>query len=108
MITVNVTKEQLAHCREVAAAAIRSITGKDGKDILKNWKCFTTSYTLYNNMPTLVLKVNGEQHQGWVFVSLEEGKDGYVISLLNEDHTLKRAIMDVEKEAVRKVLMGNI
>lgn len=107
-MTVKVTKEQLAHCREVAAAAIRSIAGKDGKGILKNWKCSTTSYTLYNNMPTLVLKVAGEQHQGWVFVSLEEGKDGYVISLLNEDHTLKRAVIDVEKETVRQVLMDNI
>ena len=107
-MTVEVTKEQLAHCREVAAAAIRSIAGRDGKYILKKWNCSTTSYTLYNNMPTLVLKVNGKQHQGWVFVSLEEGKDGYVVSLLNEDHTLKRAVVDVEKEAVRQVLMDNI
>lgn len=107
-MTVKVTKEQLAHCREVAAAAIRSIAGKDGKNILKKLGCSTISYTLYNNMPTLVLKVAGEQHQGWVFVSLEEDKDGYVVFLLNEDHTLKRAVVDIEKEAVRKVLMNNI
>ena len=107
-MTVEVTKEQLAHCREVAAAAIRSIAGKDGKGMLKKWNCSTTSYTLYNNMPTLMLKVNGKQHQGWIFVSLEEGKNGYVVSLLNEDHTLKRAVVDVEKETVRQVLMDNI
>ena len=107
-MTVKVTKEQLAHCREVAAATIRSIAGKDGKNILKKLGCSTISYTLYNNMPTLVMKVNGKQHQGWVFVSLEEGKDGYVVSLLNEDHTLKRAVVDVEKETVRQVLMNNI
>ena len=107
-MTVKVTKEQLAHCREVAAATICSIAGRDGKYVLKKLGCSKTSYTLYNNMPTLVLKVAGEQHQGWVFVSLEEGKNSYVVSLLNEDHTLKRAVVDVEREAVRQVLMDNI
>lgn len=35
----------------------------------------------YNNMPSLRLRVSGLVHKGWVTISLDEGRDCYIITL---------------------------
>ena len=45
-------------------------------------------------MPTLMLKVSGVVHKGWVYISLNEGKDLYEVRLLNSD----REVVDMVDE----------
>lgn len=45
---------------------------------------------MYNNMPTLALRVSGAIHKGWVYISLNEGADCYEVRLLNVGRTQVR------------------
>ena len=41
------------------------------------------NYTFYKNMPSLMLKVSGAIHKGYVIISLDESSDTYIITLMD-------------------------
>lgn len=51
--------------------------------------------TIYKNRATLALRVSGVLHKGWVYISLDEGRDCYVITLLSSD---KKKVVSVRDE----------
>lgn len=63
---------------------------------------------LYKDMPTLGLKVNGFLHKGWVFISLNEGKDTYEVRLMKSKEEVKRLVEDVYCDNLGSVLDGLI
>lgn len=60
-----------------------------------SWGVSKKYYTLYNNMPTLMLKVSGLVHKGWVYISLNEGKDLYEVRLMKTKQKCVRTLEDV-------------
>ena len=63
----------------------------------------------YEGMATLALRVSGLRHKGWVYVSLNEGKDCYEVRLLNVARTkVKRTLEEVYCDNLGEVLDGLI
>lgn len=60
---------------------------------------------IYENRATLALRVNGVLHKGWVYVSLDEGRDCYVITLLSSN---KKKVVSVRDEVYCEELGGVI
>lgn len=60
---------------------------------------------IYENRATLALRVNGVLHKGWVYVSLDEGRDCYIITLLSSD---KKKVVSVRDEVYCEELGGVI
>ena len=47
-------------------------------DVVMSWGVSKRIATVYNDMATLALRVSGVLHKGWVYVSLDEGRNVYV------------------------------
>lgn len=64
-------------------------------DMVMSWGVSKRMATVYNDMATLALRVSGVLHKGWVYVSLDEGRDCYTITLLSPD---KKTVVGVRDE----------
>lgn len=60
-----------------------------------SWGVSKRIATIYKNRATLVLRVSGVLHKGWVYISLDEGRNCYVITLLSSD---KKKVVSVRDE----------
>lgn len=60
-----------------------------------SWGVSKRIATIYENRATLALRVSGVLHKGWVYISLDEGRDCYVITLLSPD---KKKVVSVRDE----------
>lgn len=60
-----------------------------------SWGVSKRIATLYENRATLALRVSGVLHKGWAYVSLDEGRDCYIITLLSSD---KKKVVSVRDE----------
>lgn len=54
-------------------------------DVVMSWGVSKRIATVYKDMATLALRVSGVLHDGWVYVSLDEGRDVYIVTLLSAD-----------------------
>lgn len=54
-------------------------------DVIMSWGISKRIATVYQNRATLALRVSGVLHKGWVYISLDEGRDCYVVTLLSAD-----------------------
>ena len=54
-------------------------------DVIMSWGVSKRIATVYQDRATLALRVSGVLHKGWVYVSLDEGRDCYVVTLLSAD-----------------------
>ena len=64
-------------------------------DVIMSWGVSKRIATVYQDRATLALRVSGVLHKGWVYVSLDEGRDCYVITLLSAD---KSKVIKVRNE----------
>ena len=64
-------------------------------DVVMSWSVSKRIATVYNDMATLALRVSGVLHEGWVYVSLDEGRDVYIVTLLSTD---KKNVVSVHDE----------
>lgn len=64
-------------------------------EVVMSWGVYKRIATVYNSMATLALRVSGVLHKGWVYVSLDEGRDCYIITLLSPD---KKTVVGVRDE----------
>ena len=62
--------------------------------IQMSWGISKRIATLYNDRVTLALKVSGLLHEGWVYISLDEGRDCYIVTLLSNDKRKVKTIRD--------------
>lgn len=54
-------------------------------DVIMSWGVSKRIATVYQDRATLALRVSGVLHKGWVYVSLDEGRNCYVVTLLSAD-----------------------
>lgn len=54
-------------------------------DVIMSWGISKRIATVYQDRATLALRVSGVLHKGWVYVSLDESRDCYVVTLLSAD-----------------------
>lgn len=54
-------------------------------DVIMSWGISKRIATVYQDRSTLALCVSGVLHKGWVYISLDEGRDCYVVTLLSAD-----------------------
>lgn len=60
-------------------------------DVIMSWGVSKRVATVYQDRATLALRVSGVLHKGWVYISLDEGRDCYVVTLIsaNKDKVIK-------------------
>lgn len=63
-------------------------------DIVMSWGVSKRIATVYGDKATLALRVSGVLHKGWVYVSLDEGRDCYIVTLLSADKTKVISVRD--------------
>ena len=102
------TPGEMAACKSVATVIYQQIIAGIGMCKFGSWGCSKKFYTYYNNRPSLMLFVSGASHKGWVLVSLDEGTDTYIVTLLTEDNELKRVINDVYCDSVGDIIDENV
>lgn len=73
-------------------------------DVIMSWGVSKRIATVYQDRATLALRVSGVLHKGWVYVSLDEGRDCYVVTLLSAD---KSKVIKVRDEVYCEEL-GNV
>jgi hypothetical protein len=54
-----------------------------------SWGVSKKIATIHNNMPSLKLRVTGLIHKGWVIISLDGGRDCYIITLQDVKGNIK-------------------
>lgn len=64
-------------------------------DVIMSWGVSKRIATVYNDMATLALRVSGALHKGWVYISLDEDRDVYIVTLLSTD---KKNVVSVHDE----------
>jgi len=67
-------------------------------NVLWSWGIEEQRAMIFQNMPSLGIRVNGYKHKGWVIISLNEGKDLYNIYLLDKLQNVTTTIEDVYAE----------
>lgn len=92
---MEMTVENLRRCAEIAKVAYKQIFASISQNTFWCWGVSKVQYCFYNDMPTLMLRVSGLVHKGWVYVSLNEGRDVYEVRLLNTRKTLKKTVDEV-------------
>ena len=73
-------------------------------DVIMSWGVSKRIATVYQDRATLALRVSGVLHKGWVYVSLDEDRDCYVVTLLSAD---KSKVIKVRDEVYCEEL-GNV
>lgn len=90
---------------KVANEINRQIRCSVRTDIVMSWGVSKRVATVYKDRATLALRVSGVLHDGWVYVSLDEGCDVYIVTLLSAD---KRTVVKVHDEVYCEDLGGVI
>lgn len=90
---------------KVANEINRQIRCSVRADIVISWGVSKRVATVYKDRATLALRVSGVLHDGWVYVSLDEGRDVYIVTLLSAD---KRTVVKVHDEVYCEDLGGVI
>jgi len=57
-----------------------------------SWGISKRAATLYNEMPTLALRVSGVLHKGWVYIAYDEGRDLYNLYAVSLRGVVKKAV----------------
>lgn len=64
-------------------------------DVIMSWGVSKRIATVYQDRATLALRVSGVLHKGWVYVSLDESRDCYVVTLLSADKSKVIKVRDI-------------
>lgn len=86
----NQTSAQIVAIATETLNAIKS--GLDSISVYWSWGVSELKCCEYEGMPTLMMKVSGLYHKGWVYVSLNQGADYYEVRLMTMQHTLKHGV----------------
>ena len=85
----------IEYVKQVATTAWRQLFWSVTMPVVLSWGVSKKCCTTYNEMPTLMLKVSALVHKGWVYISLNEGKDVYEVRLMNTKNECIKTIDEV-------------
>ena len=77
------TEQERARCYDVAKTINEQLFWSINKCTYFSWGVSEKRVTFHKEMPSLMMKVSGAIHKGWVVISLNEGADVYEVRLLN-------------------------
>ena len=89
------TRDEIEHCFEVANEAYKQLFWSIDRVTYMSWGVSKLQYTFYEEMPSLLLRVSGMLHKGYVIVSLDEGADAYVVTLMTVRKVVKKSMKDI-------------
>lgn len=91
----------------VAKTIMEQLFWSSDKMTYFSWGVSRKVALVYNDMPTLALRVSGVLHKGWVYISLNEGMDVYEVRLLNvSKNEVKKTIEEVYCDNLGSVIDG--
>lgn len=92
-------------CKQIAETAFKQLFCSITRDVYYSWGVSNKEYGMYENMPTLMLKVSGAIFKGWVYISLNDDKDMYEIRLVgnNRVETIKK-VTDIMFDIVGEII----
>lgn len=94
------TEQDQARCYEVAKTINEQLFWSIDMPTYFSWGVSKKMFTFWNDMPSLMLRVSGAIHKGWVVVSLNEGADTYEVRLLNVRQEEKAVYTDIYADQV--------
>lgn len=94
------TEQDQARCYEVAKTINEQLLWSIDMPTYFSWGVSKKMFTFWNDMPSLMLRVSGAIHKGWVVVSLNEGADTYEVRLLNVRQEEKAVYTDIYADQV--------
>lgn len=100
------TNADYEYAKSVTTEMYKQLFWSIDRDVFWSWGVSKRGYGFYNDMPTMMLRVTGLVHKGWVYVSLNEGKDLYEVRLLNVRRQLKKTVEDVYGEDLGAIIDG--
>lgn len=86
---------RLEECKAIAEEAHRQLFCSISHGHYYSWGVSALAYREYEGMPTLMLRVSGLIHKGWVYVSLNEGKDVYEVRLMGNEGNVVKVVDEV-------------
>ena len=72
--------------------------------VVMSWGVEKKYCTVFQEMPTLVLKVSALIFKGWVFISLNEGKDLYEVRLMKNRNECIKTLDEVYCDELGKTI----
>lgn len=94
--------------KKICTTTYRQICWGVGLNVMFSWGIDKKYYGIYNDMPTLMLQVNGLLHKGWVYISLDEGQDLYVVYLLDNNKNIVKTIDSVYCDTLGTIIDSNV
>ena len=94
------TEEEKKRCVEIAKTIFQQLFWSIDKPTYWSWGVSKQQCSYYNDMPSLLLTVSGAIHKGIVVVSLDEMKDTYVITLLDDNKEVISSCEDIYCDSV--------
>ena len=102
------TAEDNQRCYEIAKTINEQLFWSIDKWTYFSWGVSKKMFTFWNEMPSLMLRVSGAIHKGWVVVSLNEGSDTYEVRLLNTKKEEKAKYEDIYCDNLGSFIDGKI
>ena len=100
MNTIYTTNE----VNEIVTTIYLQIKHTTNVSVLLSWGLSGRYATIYNDMPTLALRVSGLKHKGWVMVAYDEGNDCYEVYTTNLKGVVKKHIENVYFDELGKTI----
>lgn len=102
------TEQDRERCYQVAKTINEQLFWSIDMPTYFSWGVSKKMFTFWNDMPSLMLRVSGAIHKGWVVVSLNEGSDTYEVRLLNVQKEEKAVYTDIYADEVGSFIDGKI
>ena len=96
------------YLKQCAETAWKQLFWSVSPSVVMSWGVSKRFYTLFQGMPTLMLRVSALIHNGWVYISLNEGKDVYEVRLMNTKHECVKTIDEVYCDQLGSIIDGLI
>jgi hypothetical protein len=92
------------YVKQIATTAWQQLFWSVNMWTVMSWGVSKKCFTNYQGMPTLMLRVTGLIHKGWVYISLNEGKDVYEVRLMTTKRKCKKTIDEVYCDQLGRVI----
>lgn len=102
------TEQDRERCYQVAKTINEQLLWSIDMSTYFSWGVSKKVFTYWKDMPSLMLRVSGAIHKGWVVVSLNEGSDTYEVRLLNVKQEEKAVYTDIYADEVGSFIDSKI
>ncbi len=96
------------YLRQYAETAWEQLFWSARPEVVMSWGVSKKYCTLYKSMPTLILKVSALVHKGYVYISLNEGKDAYEVRLMTNRHECVKTLDEIYCDQLGSIIDGLI